>query len=123
MNTNNYYLIAYWIYLVVTVSITILVAKTLFTNGKIFLVDIFHGNVPLATSVNNLLLTGFYLVNIGYALYMLRTTADLHSFRDIIELLSVKIGLIVLVLGGMHFGNLAIFFKLRKRALENTPAL
>lgn len=112
----NYIIITYLMYLVITISLTMWVARTLFKNGKVFLVDIFHGNRDLADSVNNLLLVGFYLVNIGYAVYTLRVDYSIINAQEMIESLSLKVGLIILILGGMHFFNLYIFFKLRKRA-------
>jgi uncharacterized BrkB/YihY/UPF0761 family membrane protein len=108
----------YSFYLAITICITIWVARTLFKNGKVFLVDIFHGNRELADSVNNLLLVGFYLVNIGYAVYTLRVTTSISNFQEVIEILSLKIGIIILILGAMHFFNLYIFFTLRKRATQ-----
>ena len=68
-------------------------------------------------SVNNLLLVGFYLVNLGYAVYTLRVTYNVSDTRQLIEELSAKTGAIILILGGMHFFNMLVFFKLRKRAL------
>jgi hypothetical protein len=109
-------LITYVAYLIISISLTIWVARTLFKNGKIFLVDIFHGNKELADNVNNLLLVGFYLINIGYAVYTLTITRSINNAQDIFEILSLKIGLIILILGVMHFLNLYIFFRLRKRA-------
>lgn len=114
----NYIIITYAFYLVITISLTVWVAKTLFKNGKVFLVDIFHGNRELADSVNNLLLVGFYLINIGYAVYTLQVTSSISNFQEVIEKLSVKVGLIILILGAMHFFNLYIFFTLRKRAAQ-----
>ncbi len=114
----NYIIITYSFYLVITIALTIWVARTLFKNGKIFLVDIFHGNKELADSVNNLLLVGFYLINIGYAVYTLQVTSDIVNVQQVIESLSLKIGLIILILGGMHFFNLYIFFTLRKKAKQ-----
>ena len=113
----NYIIITYMLYLALTIAITIWVARTLFRNGKIFLIDIFHGNKELADSVNNLLLVGFYLVNLGYAIYTLQVTSSITNAQEVIEKLSIKIGLIILILGGMHFFNLYIFFTLRKRAM------
>lgn len=112
----NYIIVSYTAYLVITISLTIWVATTLFRNGKVFLIDIFHGNQVLADSVNNLLLVGFYLVNVGYAVYTLQVTTEITSTREVIETLSIKVGWIILILGGMHFLNLFIFFKLRNRA-------
>ena len=116
----NQIIITYTLYLVISICLTIWVAKTLFKNGKVFLVDIFHGNTILADSVNNLLLVGFYLINVGYAVYTLQITSDINNAREMIEMLSFKIGLIILILGAMHFMNLYIFFALRKRAITQT---
>ena len=114
----NYIIVTYSCYLVITIALTIWVARTLFKNGKIFLIDIFHGNKELADSVNNLLLVGFYLINIGYAVYTLQVTGNIVNVQQVIESLSLKIGLIILILGGMHFFNLYIFFTLRKKATQ-----
>ena len=65
-------------------------------------------------------MVGFYLINIGYAVYTLRIFGTIDSAQVVIEKLSVKIGAIILILGAMHFFNLFVFFKLRKRATENT---
>lgn len=113
----NNIIITYSLYLIITISITIWVASTLFKNGKVFLIDIFHGNKELSDSVNNLLLVGFYLINIGYAVFTLKLANPINNTQQIIENLSFKIGLIILILGGMHFFNLYIFYKLRKRAI------
>ncbi len=114
----NYIIITYSFYLIITISLTIWVARTLFKNGKIFLIDIFHGNKELADSVNNLLLVGFYLINLGYAVYTLQVTNTILNVQQVIEELSIKTGLIILILGGMHFFNLYIFFNLRKKAVH-----
>jgi len=119
----NQIIITYIVYLIITICLTIWVAKTLFKNGKVFLLDIFHGNKELADSVNNLLLVGFYLVNLGYAVYTLQITSGVLDARDMLEKLSLKIGLIILILGAMHFLNLYIFFTLRKKAMQQPKQL
>ncbi|WP_462250871.1 hypothetical protein [Ekhidna sp.] len=119
----NYTILTYGIYLPITVLLTVWVAKTLFNNGRIFLVDIFHGNEPLADSVNKLLIVGFYLINVGYAVFTLQIMGDITSIQLVIEKLSIKLGAIILILGGMHFFNLFVFFRLRNRAKnEIVPA-
>lgn len=115
----NNIIITYGLYLAITISLTIWVARALFKNGKVFLFDIFHGNRELADSVNNLLLVGFYLVNLGYAIYTLRIDTTINNTQEILESLSLKTGFIILILGGMHFLNLYIFFTLRKRAVQD----
>lgn len=117
----NYTVLTYSIYLPITIILTVWVARTLFTNGKVFLIEIFHQDLTLAESVNKLLLVGFYLINVGYAVYTLQVVDTIETTQTVIEILSKKIGWIILVLGAMHFFNLFILFNLRKRAQQNPP--
>ncbi|MFN7998347.1 MAG: hypothetical protein U0Q18_32295 [Bryobacteraceae bacterium] len=110
-----YIVISYIAYLVLSLGVTIWVARTLHRNGRVFLVDAFQGNTELADSVNHLLVVGFYLINIGYVTMALRTSVTLDSVRQVIELVCDKIGVVLLVLGAMHFSNLYIFNRLRRR--------
>jgi p-aminobenzoyl-glutamate transporter AbgT len=116
----NYTILTYSIYLPITISLTIWVARTLFKNGRVFLVEIFHKDEVLADSVNKLLLVGFYLVNVGYAVYTLKIWETIEVAQQVIEVLSQKIGWIILVLGAMHFFNLFILFNLRRKAQQHT---
>ena len=107
----------YLSYLTLSLVLTIWVARTLHKNGRIFLVDSFDGNEPLADSVNHLLVVGFYLINIGYVTLALKEANAPVDMRGILELLSSKVGVVLLVLGGMHFFNLLVFSKMRRRAM------
>ena len=118
MNTANNIIVAtYLVYVLISVSLTIWVARTLYKRGGIFLVDAFHGNAELADSVNHLLVVGFYLINIGFVSLALKTGAIINTSRAAIELLSDKMGMVLLILGGMHFFNLYVFSKMRRRGL------
>lgn len=108
----------YLSYLTISIALTVWVAKTLHKNGRIFLVDAFGGNEPLADSVNHLLVVGFYLINIGYVVLALKHAFPPDNFQGVIEVLSKKLGVVMLVLGAMHFFNLAVFSNMRKRALR-----
>ena len=113
---------AYLIYLAISIVLTVWVARTLHKNGRVFLVDVFHGNEPLADSVNHLLVVGFYLINFGYVSLALKLGYNVATAQEGIEALSVKVGMVLLVLGGMHFFNLFIFSRMRRRAsLVNGP--
>ena len=112
----NYFILTYAVYLVISIALTVWVAKVLFKNGRIFLVDIFHGNTALADSVNRLLVVGFYLINIGYMSMNLKEGGIINDMQVVIEVLSRKLGYIILTLGAMHFFNLIVFYKLRNRA-------
>jgi hypothetical protein len=108
---------AYVAYLTISIALTVWVAQTLVKNGRIFLIDSFLGNEPLADSVNHLLAVGFYLVNVGYVALALKYGEKPIDLAQAIETLSTKVGLVLLVLGAMHFFNLYIFSRLRRRAL------
>ena len=115
-------IITYLVYLAISIALTVWVAHTLHKNGRVFLVDVFHGNEQLADSVNHLLVVGFYLINFGYVSLALKLGYSLASAQEGIEALSVKVGMVLIVLGGMHFFNLFIFSRMRRRAtLHNGP--
>lgn len=97
---------AYALYLLITIAITIWVARTLHDNGEIFLIQCFGHDAELAKSTNHLLVVGFYLVNIGFITLTLSLGAEPRSYTDAIRFLSGKVGLAVIVLGGMHFFNM-----------------
>ena len=111
----------YLAYLVISVALTVWVARTLHKNGRIFLVDSFVGNEPLADSVNHLLVVGFYLINIGYVTLALKYGDKATDAQTALEILSTKVGLVLVVLGVMHFFNLFIFSKRRRRATLHRP--
>lgn len=117
-----YTVAAYAAYLGFSVMLTMWVAKTLHGNGRVFLVDAFHGNEALADAVNHLLVVGFYLINIGYVALALKYGDKPWDLQTAVEFFSTKIGLVLLVLGVMHFLNLYVFSRMRKRALlRNEP--
>ena len=114
----------YLLYLAVSVALTIWVARTLHKNGRVFLVDSFVGNEGLADSVNHLLVVGFYLVNIGFVTLALKYGDKAVDAQTGLEILSSKVGLVLVVLGIMHFFNLFVFSKMRRRAQKpSVPSL
>jgi energy-converting hydrogenase Eha subunit C len=113
-----YVLHTYLAYLAISLPVTVWVARTLHRNGRAFLVEAFHGQEELADSINHLLVVGFYLINVGWIVMTLRTRYDLDTARAAVELLSDKVGTVLFVLGLMHFFNLYIFSRFRRRALD-----
>ena len=113
----NYVVATYALYLAISVALTIWVARTLHKNGRLFLVDAFHGNEALADSINHLLVVGFYLINIGYVTLALKYGDKAADLQTLLEALSTKVGSVLLILGAMHFFNLYVFSKMRKRAM------
>lgn len=111
----------YIVYLIVSVALTIWVARTLHKNGRIFLVESFLGNQELADSVNHLLVVGFYLINIGFVTLALKYGDKAVDAQTGLEILSSKVGMVLVVLGVMHFFNLFIFSNMRRRAQHKLP--
>jgi len=121
----NYIVLTYSLYLILSIPLTIWVARTLSKNGRVFLIDRFQQNEALADSVNHLLVVGFYLINLGFISLFLRIGIDVEEPRQVFEALSSKMGVVLLVLGFMHFSNLLIFTALRRRTPQQItpPAL
>ena len=113
----NYVVGTYALYLAISIAVTVWVARTLHKSGRLFLVDAFHGNEALADSINHLLLVSFYLVNVGYVTLALKYGDRAANLQELLEVLSTKVGAVLLILGVMHFFNLYVFSKMRKRAL------
>lgn len=115
-------LIAYAIYLPVALFLTYYVSKTLFKNGKIYMLDIFKGREEIALATNKLFETGFYLMNIGFALMILEMNIYENTYQSMIEELSYQIGGFSIYLGIMLFLNLFLFFRGKRKARENQAA-
>ncbi|MDX2648673.1 hypothetical protein ACFYYN_05960 [Streptomyces sp. NPDC001902] len=109
--------VAYVIYLLVSVALTVWVARTLSRAGKVFLEDVLHGNEKLADAVNHLLVVGFYLVNLGFVALYLKNADRVGNARELFEALSVKLGVVLLVLGVLHLCNVYVLNKIRRRGV------
>jgi hypothetical protein len=114
--------LAYGLYALISVALTIWVARTLHKNGRIFLIDSFHGNAEMADSVNHLLVVGFYLINVGFVALFLKHGTKPTNFVESMEYISTKIGIVMMVLGGMHFFNMWNITKMRSKAIRKEKA-
>ena len=112
----NWTVATYLGYLLVAVPLTVWVAATLSRNGRVFLADVFEGNEALADAVNRLLVVGFYLLNLGFVTLYLRVESSVGSLTELFETLSVKDGVVMLVLGVVHFCNVLVFNSIRRRS-------
>lgn len=111
-------LIGYAIYLPIAIFLTYYVSRTLFQNGKIYMLDIFKGREEIANATNKLFETGFYLLNLGFALMILTISEYKNDYQTLIEALSYKIGGFSIYLGIMLFVNLYFFFRGKRKAKE-----
>lgn len=118
--------LSYVIYLLISIVLTVWVARTLSRAGRVFLAQVFPGSEHLAEAVNHLLVVGFYLVNLGFVSLYLKSSATTETARQVFEGLSVKEGVVLLVLGGMHLGNVFVLNRLRsnsRRDLAGVPPI
>jgi len=106
----------YILYILLSIGITIWVARTLHRNGRVFLIEAFDGNETIADSVNHLLVVGFYLINVGFVSLFLKYGTPPINNQQVFEYLSTKVGVVLVVLGGMHFFNIFNFAKMRSKA-------
>ena len=114
--------IGYTIYLPIVILLTLYVAHILFRNANVFMLEIFSGKTEIALSTNKLFEVGFYLINIGFALLILKFKLPngeiLDTKQELMEVLSYKIGGFSIYLGVMMFLNLLMFFRGRRKAKE-----
>ena len=114
--------IAYLIYIACSIVITIIVAQTLSKNGKVYLIDGFKGDEELATSVNHMLVVGFYLLNLGFVLLRMKTGTSIDSVEQVIVYLSSGLGFVLMALGAIHFFNMYVIHKFRAGHLKDQSA-
>jgi len=116
----DYRLIDYVTYIVTSAFLTIWVGDTLYRNGRPFLVSVFKED-GLADSVNRLLVVGFYLVNFGAAAILINTGGAPGNVADMLKQTVTRVGVVLLILGFMHFNNLMILRAIRRKDRPMPP--
>ena len=99
---------AYLAYLVVGTAVTVWVARTLRHNGSILVTTGTDRSEQFASAVADLLIMGFYLLNFGMICFLLRADQSVVSLEEGIELLSRKVGIVLVSLAVVHFLTLAL---------------
>ncbi|HQV75480.1 MAG: hypothetical protein KA175_07465 [Flavobacteriales bacterium] len=120
----NKFVLTYLVYLPVVLLLTLYVARSLFKNGRVFMLDIFRGKTEIADSTNRLFEVGFYLINIGFALRIMEVNGywaeNLYDTnQEVVETLAGKIGGFAIYLGIMLFLNLFLFMRGRRKSNAN----
>jgi len=105
------------LYLLLTAALTVLTGRTLHTHGRPFLVDVFRGDARTADAVNNLLLVGFYLLNFAIAAWGVTCGGTVFTLVESLESIAFKVGVMLLILGGMHCVNVAVLCAIRRKKL------
>lgn len=116
----DYLLPVYAAYTAITLALTIWLARVLGTNGAVFLEDVFRDKPRLGEAINRLLVVGFYLVNLGWALHSMAASQP-PTLTVAVEVLATKLGTLLLCLAAMHFGNLYVFHRIHRRVTLSTP--
>src|SRR5829696_9004862 len=101
--------------LVISVGLTVWVARTLARNGTVFLLSVFGDSEELAQSVNRLLVVGFYLVNLGFVALALRSDTPVTGLTGSIEQLSLKLGLVLPIVAVLHLANVLVLNHFRRQ--------
>ena len=112
----------YLIYMAVSIGLTVFLARTLQRNGAVFLRDVFDDRLELADALNQLLVVGFYLLNMGYACLIMRGYYPDNPVEAVTVLIE-KVGTLLVSLGVLHFINLYLFHRIRRRAKPNVLPL
>ena len=123
MEATTKILIGYAVYVPIALGLTFYVSRTLFRNSKIYMLDIFKGRNEIAVATNKLFETGFYLLNLGFALMILKLNPYITTYQSLVEALSYKIGGFAVYLGIMLFINLYFFFRGKRKANQGPRPL
>jgi hypothetical protein len=106
--------VVYIVYVIMAVALIAWLAVVLQREGRVFLDDVFAHQPNLADSVSKLLVTGFLVFTLGYALLLLRidaTATVLEALRSSVQ----QFGVLLLSLGAMHSLNMLILLQVRRR--------
>ena len=113
--------LSYGIYLGITLMGILQVGHQLHSVGERFIQFFFPEEKMRSIQINDLLLLGFYLVNIGYAVIVLTNGSEgLFSLQARIEWILTKVGLIMLILAALHVNNMVLIawaHKIKKVAI------
>jgi uncharacterized membrane protein len=116
MNLN---IISYLVYLAITYIVTVHIGLICYRNGihyiRLELID-----EQISWSVNRILLTGYYLVNMGYVSLMIYRWEKISSITEMVSSISYKTGCIIMLLGIMHFINMSAIYLARKNKPINS---
>ena len=115
MRSNEFLIPVYVTYAAVSIGLIVWLARTLFRNGAVFLEGVFDDNPKMAEAVNRLLVIGFYMVNLGYAALLLQANEAGDAVRAV-EVLVRKLGVLLVSLAALHFVNLYVVSRIRRRA-------
>ena len=108
MNLN---IIGYLIYRSITAIIIIKVGSICYRNGNIFVSELIPNDEDLCHKINQILLLGYYLLNLGYCAMTLISWNKILSFHQLIEIIAFKSAIIIGTIAIMHYINIFVLTK------------
>lgn len=105
MNLN---IIGYFIYLIITIIIILKVGEICYKNGNIFVLELIPNHADLCQKINQILLLGYNLLNIGYCAMTLISWEKIISLNQLIEVIAIKTATIIFIISALHYTNIII---------------
>lgn len=114
MNLN---IIGYIIYLSITSFIIIKVGKICYQNGNVFVSQLIPNHEELCLKINQVLLVGYYLLNLGYCAMTLISWKKIAETNQLIEVIAYKSAIIICTISIMHYINIFLLTKYIKKLI------
>ena len=106
----DYAYITHIMYILIAILTAIYLGQSFYRHGEQLLRDALPQHPDWVKPINNLLLTGFYLLNIGVIVMYTSGGVEVDGMMESIEFLAAKLGTVYVVLAAIHFGNIATLF-------------
>lgn len=108
MNLN---IIGYGIYLLITSIIILKVGKICYQNGNVYVAELIPEHLDVCLKANQILLLGYYLLNIGYCAMTLISWEKIVSINQLVEVIALKSAIIIGTIAIMHYINIILLTK------------
>lgn len=103
---THYNTIAYLLFLGLMSLVIVKIGRICYDNGNIFVATLIPDHTALCQQINKALLTGYYLVNIGYCAITITNWQTITSLPMLIEVIAIKSAIILFLLAALHYTNL-----------------
>ena len=111
----------YVLYLLMSLLLAVVSAVTLAASGNKLLTHAFAGDQAVGRAVSRLFVVGSALLNAGFVILAMRTSASVHDTRQAVELLAVKLGEAMLIIGSLHLLTVVILIRAGRRPGSSGP--
>jgi len=106
----NYNILSYLLFSLISINIIIWVGRLFHQNGRVFILTFFQHKEEITDTTNNLLLVGYYLFNIGYAIIQIRFWENVNNLTAVLSSTIQNTGLLLFILAILHFNNMFIIY-------------